>query len=129
MDSSAWLALDYKNDQHHKKAVAKSSEIKKRKIGMITSEYVIDETLTLIRHRTSHHAAVVFGEAVFNSNIVRVEEVKEDDRRKAWDIFKKYHDKKLSFTDCTSFALMQRMRLLKAFTFDKHFRQMGIEVI
>jgi len=127
-DTSAWLALNDKTDQYYSRAVAKSAEIKKHKIELITSEYIIDESITLIRYRVSHHAAVVFGDALFNSSIVEIIDVKDEDRLKAWEIFKKYEDKELSFTDCTSFAIMEKMKLHKAFTFDEHFKKVGFEV-
>lgn len=128
VDTSAWLALDDKNDRYHNKAVAKSSEIKRQRIEIITSEYIIDETITLIRYRVSHQAAVIFGDSLLNSSIVRIVDVTDEDRIKTWEIFKKYEDKELSFTDCTSFVLIKNLRLQKVFTFDKHFKQMGFEI-
>jgi uncharacterized protein len=42
----------------------------------------------------------------------------------AFAIFKRYHDKGFSFTDCISFAVMKALKLRKAFAFDRHFEQM-----
>lgn len=128
VDTSAWLALNDKNDQYYTKAVAKSLEVKRRKIELLTSEYIVDESITLIRYRVSHKAAVIFGDSLFNSNIVRVEDITNEDRFTAWEVFKKYEDKHLSFTDCTSFVLMKNLKLLTAFTFDEHFRHLGFEI-
>lgn len=128
VDTSAWLALTDKNDQYHNRAVSKSLEIKRQKIELITSEYIIDESITLIRYRVSHHAAIIFGDSLLSSRISRIVDVTEEDRLKAWEFFKKYEDKEFSFTDCTSFALMKNLRLQKSFTFDEHFRQMGFEI-
>jgi hypothetical protein len=128
VDTSAWLALNDKNDQYHNKAIKKSSEIRKHKIGLLTSEYIIDESITLIRYRVSHNAAVIFGDSLLSSSIVTIVDVTNEDRLKAWEIFKKYEDKDLSFTDCTSFVLMKNLRLQKAFTFDEHFRHIGVEI-
>jgi len=128
VDTSAWLALNDRNDQYYKKAVANSSRIKKDRIDLITSEYILDETITIIRYRVSHQAAVIFGESMSGSRIVRIEDITEGHRLKAWEMFKKYEDKELSFTDCTSFVLMKHFKLNKAFTFDDHFRQMGYEI-
>ncbi len=127
VDTSAWLALNDKNDQYHTKAVAKSLEVKRQKIELITSEYIVDESITLIRYRVSHKAAVTFGDSLFNSNIVRIVDITNEDRFKAWEVFKKYEDKDLSFTDCTSFVLMKNLKLHIAFTFDEHFRHLGFE--
>ena len=40
-----------------------------------------------------------------------------------------YEDKVLSFTDCTSFALMRERKLLEAFTFDSDFKRAGFVVL
>jgi len=128
VDTSAWLALNDKNDQSHNKAITKSSEIKRQRIELITSEYIIDESVTLIRYRVSHKAAVIFGDSLINSNIVKILDIINEDRLKAWELFKKYEDKDFSFTDCTSFVLMTKLRLQKAFTFDEHFKRIGFEM-
>ncbi|MBI5054401.1 MAG: type II toxin-antitoxin system VapC family toxin, partial [Chloroflexi bacterium] len=39
-----------------------------------------------------------------------------------------YNDKQYSFTDCTSFVVMQKRKLRDAFTFDHHFEQMGFRL-
>src|SRR3989338_9592949 len=128
VDTSAWLALNDRNDQHHNKAAAKSAEIKRQKIELITSEYIIDESITLIRYRVSHKAAVIFGDSLINSSIVRIIDVTGEDRIKAWEMFKKYEDKELSFTDCISFVLMINLKLHRAFVFDEHYKQMGFDI-
>ncbi len=127
VDTSAWLALNDRNDRYYNKAVSKSTEIKKQRIELITSEYIIDEAITLIRYRVSHKAAVIFGDSVINSNIVRIIDVTGEDRTRVWEMFKRYEDKELSFTDCISFVLMKNLKLHKAFTFDEHFKHVGFE--
>ena len=47
----------------------------------------------------------------------------------AWDIFAGRSDRRLSFTDCTSFALMKRLRLDTAITLDGDFRRAGYRVL
>jgi uncharacterized protein len=128
VDTSAWLALNDKNDQYHGEAVSRSALIKEQKIHLVTSEYIFDETITIIRYRVSHRAAVMFGDALMSSTITSIEDITDEERLKAWVLFKKYRDKELSFTDCTSFALMMKLKLQKAFTFDDHFKQVGFEL-
>jgi uncharacterized protein len=128
VDTSAWLALNYKNDQYHQDALSKNVIIKTRKIDLVTSDYVIDETLTIIRYRVSHKAAVVFGDSLMSSRIVTIISITENERLAAWALFKKYSDKELSFTDCTSFALMKKLGLRQAVSFDDHFRQIGFQL-
>jgi len=63
------------------------------------------------------------------SNIWVVERVTADDEATARDIIRKYTDKTFSYTDATSFAVMDRLGLRTAFAFDPHFRQYGLQVI
>ncbi len=128
VDTAAWLALNDKTDQHHKEALIKVSKIKESRVELVTSEYIFDEAITLIRYRVSHYSAVIFGESMLNSSIVKVLDVANKDRLKAWELFQKYKDKELSFTDCTSFVLMNDLKLHKVFTFDAHFSQAGFEL-
>lgn len=128
VDTSAWLALNDRSDQYHSEAVSRLNTVAKQKIELITSEYVVDESITIIRYRVSHKAAVVFGDALMSSTIVTLADITDEERFRAWMLFKKYDDKELSFTDCTSFALMNKLKLRKAFAFDDHFKQIGFEL-
>jgi predicted nucleic acid-binding protein len=96
VDTSAWLALNNKGDQYHSKALSRSTIIKKQNIDLLTSDYILDESITVI-YRASHRAAVVFGDALMSSAIVTVIDVTDEDRFNAWAMFKKYGDKELSF--------------------------------
>ncbi len=53
----------------------------------------------------------------------------EEDSEAAQDIIGRYDDKDFSYADAGSFAIMERLGILRAFTFDAHFRQYGLEVI
>jgi predicted nucleic acid-binding protein len=48
---------------------------------------------------------------------------------KARKAFFRYRDKSYSFTDCTSLMVMQELRIKQALTTDRHFRQMGLQVL
>ncbi len=58
--------------------------------------------------------------------MVRAEEVDEDAARA---IIYRYTDKDFTFADAVSFAVVKRLRVGKAFTFDGHFGQYGVEVL
>jgi predicted nucleic acid-binding protein len=127
VDTIAWLALYDRNDRFHHEAKGKLSDIQKNRIDLVTSDYILDESLTIVRLRVNHAAAVVFGTALLNSRIVQMIHLTEADKSAAWEIFRKFSDKDFSFTDCTSFAVMKRLGLQSCFTFDAHFGQMGFE--
>jgi len=129
VDTGAWLALHDNHDQFHKRAIESKTLIAKEKIELVTSDFVFDESLTFIRYRVSHDAAVVFGSSLIHSSIVTMTSVDTDLLHLAFEIFKKYKDQDFSMTDCTSFALMKRLKLQTCFTFDSHFLQMGFTML
>ena len=128
VDTSAWYALNDRSDQYRDAALESMSRISSGQISLVTSDYILDESLTLISSRANHQTAVAFGEMLLKSSSIQLLPITEELRLSAFGLFKKYADKNLSFTDCTSFALMKKMKLKTAFTFDDHFRQVGFEI-
>lgn len=129
VDTSAWIALLTRNDQSHPAALTIQSQLRNEKARLLTSDYVVDETITWLRYRVGHAAAVAFGEMVLRSQLTEVAPINQPLLDAAWDIFKKYADQEFSFTDCTSFALMQAVHVNRVFSFDHHFRVMGFMVL
>lgn len=121
IDTGAFCALAIPKDQHNHKAKAIYKQIHKDKSVICTSDYVLDETYTLLKMRGSHATAVKFMDQMDKCNIT-VLRVTEDIEEKAKTIFRKIDDKKLSYTDCTSFALINQSAIDAVFAFDEHFR-------
>jgi hypothetical protein len=96
---------------------------------LITSDYVIDETLTLLRFRLGLSAAEEWWHGIAASSRVLRELIHEERAERARHIFFRHRDKSFSFTDCTSFALMRELRMREALTTDKHFRQAGFQTL
>lgn len=129
IDTGAWVSIAMKQDKHHEAAVHLLRNFQQDSIVLITSDYILDEVLTLVRMRSTHENARSIGIAILKSPVVRFERITETVWEKAWKIFQRYKDKMWSFTDCTSFALMDHLRINHAFTFDTDFRQYGKEVL
>ena len=128
VDTSAWYAAEVEDDINHEKARAFLVQLAQGKHGVaITSDYVLDETLTLLRSRRGLPDAITFVDKIKKSKSVRVFWVNEDLFDKALCIFRKRSDAMWSFTDCTSFALMSELSITEAFTFDGHFEQVGFQ--
>ena len=119
VDSGAFAALADRNDRHHREARRLLRRLARERRTLVTSMYVVDELLTLVRMRVGHAAAVRIGERLMQIRWCRIVEVSEDMRDAAWQLFVRYHDHVFSFTDCTSFALMRAMSLEEAFTFER----------
>ncbi len=125
VDTAAFLAIENLRDTHHAEALTYQRSCLKKEKPLVTSDYVLDETYTIIRVRAGHAIAVQFGEALRASRLIRVEYVTPETIESAWHIFKRFTEHEFSFTDCTSFVLMERLGIETAFTFDAHFRQYG----
>jgi uncharacterized protein len=118
--TSAFAALTDRRDRNHSSAKRILKTAARHRRPLLTSTYVLDEAITLLRFKLGHDAATQFGERLAATSWCRVLEVDPDVRAMAWQIFVRYRDQTFSFTDCTSFALMRAMGLTEAFTFDRN---------
>lgn len=121
-DSGAWFASVVPWDANH---AAANAWIKQNRETLLTTDYLIDETPTLLRVRKEMARAAVLGEQLFDGQLADVYFLTESDIRAAWEIFRDYADKEWSFTDCTSKIVIENLGLTTAFSFDRHFRQFG----
>lgn len=129
VDTGAWKAWIDKKDEDHQAIRNEFDRCRSEKIPLETSDYVVSETLTLLRMRPGlgHPVAVGFGEMVQSSHVIRIHAISSDLFQKAWKIFQRYSDKDFSFVDCTSFALMEKRGLKEVLALDDHFTQYGFQ--
>lgn len=128
IDTGAWVALNNKKDKHHKDSVKANKDFLDGGYFYVTNDYVLDEAYTLLRLDVGHKRAVEFGYEIKDlqkNKKIYVFHVNQVVLDKAWEIFEKYSDKDFSFTDCTSFAVMEMLKINEAFSFDRHFEQYG----
>lgn len=122
VDSSAWYAIYSRRNTQHAAAMQAVRSFHEQ---LVTSDYVVDETLTLLRRRGENRRAVAFGKRVDDGNWTTIVTISEQDFSASWEVFQKFHDKGWSFTDCTGRVVMERLGIQRAFAFDDHFRQFG----
>ncbi len=125
IDSSAFIALKNRSDQFHDQARFCFETLLQQKTLMLTSDYVLDETITAIRFRKNHREAVTFIKELAQVPLLAVIPIYPVYFKQAINLLMQYKDKEFSFTDCTSFAYMQGHEISTAFTFDHHFKQAG----
>ena len=125
MDTAGFLALWDAADAHHRFALRLQGELARKGRRFLTTDYVIDETVTLLLVRHSHSAAADFLQAVTTSESLQLQWVSPDRFHAAAAFFARHNDKEWSFTDCVSFALMHELNIRDSFTTDRHFRQAG----
>ncbi|MBF0466652.1 MAG: PIN domain-containing protein [Nitrospirae bacterium] len=125
IDTNILVAFFDKADEMHIEALSKMEIIKGNKLKLLLTNFIFDEALTLCLGRTNHKTAVNMGEFIFNSNIIEFMWLNEELQKKAWEYFKRHNDKIYSFTDCTSFLVMQKMEIQYYFSFDEDFKRAG----
>lgn len=130
IDTSAFYAnLDTK-DKNNKRAVSFFEEIKNSTLYQpVITNFVFNESITLVRFKLGIEASIEFGQSLLDSTTIKKMSVTDDIEKRAWKVFSKYKDKDFSFVDCTSFVVMKELNISKVFTFDKHFKQFGFEVV
>ncbi len=132
VDTGAWIALSDRKDQHHGDAVEIYTRLKRQKERLSTTDYLIDETVTRLRYDLSHSVAVKFLdfiERAEETDVLTVIRINETLSQEAKRLFRQYDSAKLSFTDCTSFAVCQMYKISEAFAFDQHFTMVGITLL
>lgn len=128
IDTSALFALNYIRDNHHAAAVAYFRSLTGR-VKPIVTEWVFIETMSLMKARLNPPQAITFGRQLKASKAFYTLLLTDEDKQTTWDIFARYDDKDWSYIDCSLLAVAQRLKLQRIFTFDHHFRQMGLEVV
>jgi uncharacterized protein len=129
VDTGAFLARHLPNDQHRARAVAVWKELEASGERCLTSNFVLDETITLLARRTDYRFAAGIARRFYGSEVLEILRPRLEDELVAVELFEKFADQDVSFTDCTSFALMRAHRIQRAFAFDRHFRHAGFDLI
>jgi hypothetical protein len=129
VDTAGWMALADANDPAHQAAREARDERLRQGSILVSSDYVLAETLTLIRMRLGLRAASRWWNQVEASSRLRCEwmDLARCEKARRW--FFSWKDKDFSFTDCTSFVIMRELRLREALTVDRHFRQAGFRIV
>ncbi len=129
MDTSGFFALLVKRDDRHRRAsdfMRKAAEVGRR---FVTTDYIVDETATLLLARGLGRLVTPFFESVFGSRACAVAWMDAERFERARALMLKRLDRLWSFTDCTSFVVMKELRLREALTKDTHFAGAGFEAL
>ncbi|MBF0121689.1 MAG: PIN domain-containing protein [Desulfobacterales bacterium] len=129
VDTGAWIALADKNDQYYNSAIRLYDMIQKKKVQLIITDYIFDETVTWLNYKIGHNVACKWGNKIINSRMIEMIIVSDEHIKRAWKLFQKYRDQKFSFTDCISFEIMKILGTKAVFAYDSHFSTMGFSVI
>ena len=129
IDTGAFLARYLRDDQYHRSAVAAWEELGSDRENCVTSNFVLDETFTLLGRRAGYGFAVERAKNTYASQALTICRPDRRDEINALGFFGKYADQNVSFTDCISIVLMKRVKINRVFSFDKHFEFAGFHVV
>jgi len=126
VDTSAWYALKATDDRFHDSAVLFYHELITGRHGsLVVSDYVLDEAATLLMATKGGETATRFLDDSLSSKSVPLVWIEPELFPQATKTFKTGSGRGWSFTDCTSFELMHRLKIGTAFAFDNHFNEAG----
>ena len=122
VDTGVWYALLVSKDPNHHRTTHWFDALNEQ---VITSDYVVDETLTLLLMRGERSKAIEFGNLVIVGSLAILHKVTEDQFNRSWILFQKLSGAGLSFTDCTSHIVASDLNVPSVASFDHHFQTTG----
>lgn len=133
IDTWAWVTMSSNREPRFHEILAFYQEVGKRTIPLYTSDYVLDEFISLIFSREPYNHARGFVEALFASAEAKRLQIERIDAARflaAWELRKRYQDKpRISFTDLTSMVIMKELDITQVLTEDEHFMHVGLGFI
>ncbi|MBI3851646.1 MAG: type II toxin-antitoxin system VapC family toxin [Verrucomicrobia bacterium] len=128
VDTGALLGRYLIGDQYHQAALDLWEKVRRRGEHCITSNFILDETATLLARRSSYRFAAAKARIIYSSELFQIFRPGMVEELEALELFEKYADQEVSFTDCISFVLMRKENVHRAFTFDAHFERVGFRL-
>ena len=130
IDTWGWLALGHRRDARHQEIRAFYQSLRKEGARLYTTDYVLDEVITLLFRREIIEETIPFTEGIFQAGQVGqliIERIASHRFTAAWELRKKFQDKpRISFTDLTSMVIMQERGIKRILTEDDHFLHIGM---
>lgn len=129
VDTSGFYSLLVHKDRMHATATDYMALAARDQGRFVTTDYVLDEAVTLLKARGHGELIAPLFDAIDNSSAMRIEWTTSERFDEARLFCVRHSDKAWSFTDCISFLVMQSLGLTAALTSDRHFAQAGFQVL
>lgn len=128
-DTGYWIAVLNPRDPLRLKAREISSSLSPLRI--VTSEIVLVELLNDFASRGTYlrKAAVALIEQLYRNLNVTVVPQSSIQFKEVLSLYSQREDKAWSYTDCSSFCIMQQRSITEALAHDKHFEQAGFKAL
>ncbi|CAB50077.1 type II toxin-antitoxin system VapC family toxin [Pyrococcus abyssi] len=130
IDTGALIAFFDKRDKNHKIAVSYFESAILNGVRFVVGRPVLMEFINGASKVNGKRVAIQLKNLIYSSRYILIENETERDWEKAWEIFEKFDDQDgMDLVDCLSFAIMERLGIKKAFTFDSDFETYGFIVV
>jgi Predicted nucleic acid-binding protein, contains PIN domain len=129
VDTSCFYALLVERDDMHERAIRILRQAERRRARFVTTDYVLDETATLLIARGFGHLVEGFFQSTRESKACAVDWTSPEMFARAAAFMAKHIDRGWSLTDCLSFQAMKARRLRDALTKDEHFDKAGFKAL
>lgn len=129
VDTSAFVALRNSSEAEHKRAREILAGLISEGVALFTSNYVFAETYTALMVRVGRGEAIEWGRRFRAGSAIELVHLDRPTEERAWEILEQHEDKRWSYVDATSFALLERDGEGEAFALDTHFAQRGLRLI
>lgn len=130
VDTWGWLALADDREPRHAAVRSLLADLWKRGGAGVTTDYVLDETYTLVFRRLPFAKAKRFLTTIDRGEqdgSLQIELVVPERFARAKALRIRLRDRPaISFTDLTTMVVMQELRLTRVVTADAHFRHVGM---
>lgn len=127
IDTWGWLVLEDSRDPSHQAASRTYAEAVRSSGDVFTTNFVLDETISLLFRRRPFEEVARFTRGLLTSPSIGIEEITPARFRKAFDLRLMFRDKPdISFTDLTTMIVAQDLKVTDILTGDKHFIQAGL---
>jgi len=128
IDTAGYYAAIDAGDERHGAAAVTMEDLAGSDGQLFSTNYVVAEihALTVGRHGPRLGARVL---AELEGGAIQIIYATPEHERRAREILVQYDDKAFSLADAVIFAVMERLRIPAAFTFDRNFVQFGLQVM
>jgi predicted nucleic acid-binding protein len=128
VDTSAWIALFSRRDQHHRDADSSFRAALARRVSLLTTNLVLAEVHRLLLFRAGPAAAAAALEHIDRSGPVAIGFADATHHAAARDWLHRLKDHRITYTDAVSFSFMAASRCGAALTYKNHFAVAGFDI-
>jgi predicted nucleic acid-binding protein len=122
-DSSFWIALRDKREQNHAIAKSLASEMLEAKTTFVITVMIFAETHAYFSRELVLRERII--RDFWENPVIQIVPISHQDQSEAIAILRQHKDKRYSLCDAISFAIIRRLQLIQALSFDSHFDQFG----